>query len=138
MGAQLIIKDATGKMILSLSSRITRFTIDYIATTDPSKLLPKQVIRIGNKADRGSYWFLTRFAKTAWSDKPNIEGGPYPSFAVYMCDKAEVNASGYSVGWKNDVMSKMNDTSLYIVIEDTRVAARGGYQNSVSVDVGRY
>lgn len=138
MGAQLIIKDANGKVILDLSSRITRFTIDYIATTDPSKLLPKQVVRIGSKAERGSYWFLTRYAKTAWSDNPNIEGGPYPSFVVYMCDKAEVNASGFNAGWKNDVMSKMDDNSLYIVIEDTRVTAHGGYQNSVSVDVGRY
>lgn len=138
MGAQLIIKDADGKVVLDLSSRITRFTIDYIATTDPSKLLPKQVIRIGSKAERGSYWFLTRYAKTAWSNNPNIEGGPYPSFVVYMCDKAEVNASGFNAGWKNDVMSKMDDNSLYIVIEDTRVTAQGGYQNSVSVDVGRY
>lgn len=138
MGAQLVIKDASGKVVLDLSSRITRFTIEYTAVTDATKLLPKQVVKIGNKSDRASYWFLTRYAKTAWSDRPNIEGGPYPSFAVYMCDKAEVNSSGFNAGWKNDVMSKMDDNSLYVVIEDTRNSVRGGYQNSVVVDVGRY
>ncbi|AHY26739.1 hypothetical protein vB_AbaM_Acibel004_124 [Acinetobacter phage vB_AbaM_Acibel004] len=138
MSAKLIIKDKDGKVVLDLSSRITRFTIDYVATTDPTKLLPKQVIKIGNKVDRGSFWFLTRYAKTAWSNRPEIEGGPYPSFAVYMCDKAEVQSSGFSAGWVNDVSSKMDDNSLYIVIEDTRNSVQGGYQNSVSVDVGRY
>lgn len=138
MGAQLIIKDESGKVVLDLSSRITRFTIEYTAVTDPSKTLPIQVIRVGSKAERGSIWFLTRYAKTAWSNRPEIEGGPYPSFAVYFCDKAEVNSSGFFAGWKKDVMSKMDDASVYIVIEDTSRASQGGYQNSVSVDVGRY
>ena len=138
MGAKLIIKDADGNVVLDLSSRITRFNIEYTAITDATKLLPKQVIRIGSKAERSSYWFLTRFAKTAWSDRPNIEVGVYPAFAVYMCDKAEVQASGFNAGWINDVISKMDDTSFYIVIDDTRGGYRSGFQNSVTVEIGRF
>lgn len=138
MGASLIIKDAAGNVVTDLSNRITRFTIEYSAVTDATKLLPKQVIRIGPKADRSTYWFLTRYSKTAYSDKPNIEGGPYPSFAVYMCDKAELQASGFNANWINDAASKMDDVSFYIIIDDTRNYAKSGYQNSVTVEVGRY
>lgn len=138
MGAQLIIKDAQGNVVLDLSSRITRFTLEYTAITDATKLLPKQVIRIGSKAERSSYWFLTRYAKTAWTNRPNVEVGAYPAFGVYMCDKAEVKASGFNTGWINDVTSKMDDDSFYIIIEDTRGTFRSGFQNSVTVEIGRF
>lgn len=138
MGAELVIKDADGTVILNLSSRITRFTIDYTAVTSASGLLPKQVIKIGNKADRGSYWFLTRFSKTAYSDNPYIEGGCYPSFGVYMCDKNEIANSGFAQDWINSMTSQMDDNSFYIVIVDTRQYVKAGYQNSVTVDVGKF
>lgn len=138
MAAQLTIRDAAGNVVLDLTNRITRFTIQYTATTDPNAKLPKQVIRLGSKAERSSIWFTTRYAKTVWESKPNIEGGPFPSFAVYMCDKAEVQASGFNAGWVNDAISKMDDASVYLIIDDTRGYVRAGYQNSVTVDVGRF
>lgn len=138
MSASLTIKDATGKIVLDLTSRITRLVIDYEVTTSDAALLPKQVIKVGPKTERNTMWFLTRYAKTAWSNRPNVEGGPYPSFAVYLADKAEIQAAGYNASWTNEVLPKMDNDSVYIIIEDTRRSVQAGYQNKVTVDVGRF
>lgn len=138
MAAQFIIRDANGVVVLDLSYRITRLTIDYSRTTNPSSVPQPELIKVGSKADRASIWFLTRFSKTARYNNQNIEGGCFPSFAVYLIDKAELLASDFSSGFKDPIASRMDDVSLYLMVVDTRESAATGYQNSVTIDVGRY
>lgn len=138
MGAQLTIKDEQGRLVLDLSSRITRFTIEYTVTTSPTALLGQTVIRLGHKSERNTFWFFSRYSKTARYNNPNVEGGPFSPFGVYMVDRAEVQASGFNPNWINSVIAKMDTESLYLVIDDTRDYVKNGYQNSVTVDVGRY
>lgn len=138
MAAQLTIKDANGNVLLDLSSSINRFTIDYARTTNPSAVAGIELINLGPKTLRGSIWFLTRFAKTVASNKPNVEVGPFSPYAVYMLDKAELKASAWNDAYKNPILARMDDTSLYLKIVDTRSNAVGGYQNSVTIDVGRF
>lgn len=138
MSAKFIIRDENGNIVLDLSSRITRLVIDYDRTTDVNSIPPPELINIGKKADRRSTWFMTRFSKTARADNPNVEGGCFPSFAVYLTDKAELKASEFNDSFKNPILARMDDVSLYIMIVDTRNAIHRGYQNSVTIDVGRY
>ena len=138
MGAQFIIRDEKGNIVLDLSSRITRLVVDHNRTTDVNGIPPPELINVGNKSNRASTWFLTRFSKTATADKPNIEGGCFPSFAVYLIDKAELKASEFNDSFQNPILARMDDVSLYLMIVATRATAFRGYQNSVTIDVGRY
>lgn len=138
MAAQLTIKDANGNVLLDLSSSINRFTIDYTRTTNPTALAQVELINLGPKTLRGSIWFLTRFAKTVDSLKPQYEVGPFSPFAVYMIDKEELKASSWADEYKNSILARMDDNSLYLKIVDTRYSVSSGYQNSVTIDVGRF
>ena len=136
--AQFMIRDGNGVVTLDLSKRITRLLVSHDRTTNPSALMQPELIKVGEKYERDRVWVMTRFSKTVRYNNQNVEGGCFPAFAVYIIDKAELQNSVFSASFKNPILASMDDTSLYVMVVDTRGFASNGYQSSVTIEVGRY
>ena len=133
--AQFEIKDASGKVVLDLSRKITRTTMILNRSAPTGSLVSPELIRLGTAAERPQFWCATRFAKTVKKD--GTEYAPIPIFSVFVCTKAELSSGAAPQGVKNYYLPLMDDNSTYLCIVDARSATDFGSNNAV-INVGMF
>ncbi|AYD82389.1 hypothetical protein Aci011_032 [Acinetobacter phage vB_AbaM_B09_Aci01-1] len=130
--ATFLLKDATGKVVLDLTSNLTMYVETIDVTLPKGSAMTTIVRRLDTAANRERWWAYVASGEVLSSNGLRVE-----SYSNGLSCAVGLKSMFKEAGLPQGLLDQMDDISTYLIIFDCRSYYNTSFQQTVQIHLGR-